>query len=64
MPPKRYAISLKINLACDLLSSEMYSVSQVAEMSGYDDIYFFSRQFKEYIGISPTEFIKKFKSAK
>lgn len=64
MPPKRYVISLKINLACDLLRSEMYSVSQVAEMSGYDDIYFFSRQFKEYIGISPTEFIKKFKSSK
>ncbi len=64
MPPKKYAISLKINLACDLLRSEMYTVSRVAEMSGYDDVYFFSRQFKEYVGISPTAFVKKFKSSK
>ncbi len=62
--PKKYIINLKMNYACDLLKSEKYSVSQIALMSGYNDVYFFSRQFKEYIGISPLEFRKKYKSSK
>ncbi len=64
MPPIKYSIQLKINYACDLLKSNLYTISQIAEMCGYNDIYFFSRQFKEYMGISPTAFIEKYKSSK
>ena len=64
MPPIKYSIQLKINFACDLLNSELYTVSQIAELCGYNDIYFFSRQFKEYMGISPTDFMNKYKSSK
>jgi AraC-like DNA-binding protein len=64
MPPIKYSIQLKINYACDLLKSELYTISQTAEICGYNDIYFFSRQFKEYTGISPTNFFKKYKSSK
>ncbi len=64
MPPIKYSIQLKMNYACDLLKSELYTISQIAELCGYNDIYFFSRQFKEYVGISPTEFSKKYKSSK
>lgn len=64
VPPIKYSIQLKINYACDLLLSELYTVTQVAELCGYNDIYFFSRQFKEYTGISPTIFFKKYKSSK
>ena len=62
--PKKYIIQLKINHACDLLRLERYSVTQVAEICNFSDIYFFSRQFKEYMGISPTDFISKYKSSK
>ncbi|MBE6760845.1 MAG: helix-turn-helix transcriptional regulator [Ruminococcaceae bacterium] len=54
--PKRYIIQLKVNYASDLLKSGEYSVSQTAEMSGFDDLYFFSRQFKEYVGMSPQKY--------
>ncbi len=64
MPPIKYSIHLKINYACDLLKSELYTISEIAEICGYDNLYFFSRQFKEYVGISPTEFLKKYKSSK
>lgn len=64
VPPIKYSIQLKINYACDLLKSELYTISQTAEICGYNDIYFFSRQFKEYMGISPTDFINKYKSSK
>lgn len=62
--PKRYVIQLKINHACDLLRSERYSITKIAEMCNFSDVYFFSRQFKAYMGITPTEFIKKYKSSK
>lgn len=62
--PTKYIIQRKINYACDLLKYEQYTITQTALMCGYDDVYFFSRQFKEYMGISPSGFIKKYKSSK
>ena len=62
--PKRYIIQLKINHACDLLRLERYSVTQIAELCNFSDVYFFSRQFKEYMGITPTQFVKKYRSSK
>lgn len=62
--PKKYTIQLKINHACELLRMDRYSVTQVAELCNFSDVYFFSRQFKEYTGITPTQFIKKYKSSK
>ena len=64
MSPKKYIIQLKINHACELLRSEQYSVRQIAELCNFSDLYFFSRQFKSHMGISPTEFAKKYKSSK
>jgi AraC-like DNA-binding protein len=64
MPPSKYIINLKINYACDLLQTGLYNITQIAEIRGYSDIYFFSRQIKEYRGISPTAFIEKYKSSK
>ena len=64
MPPKRYIIQLKINHACELLRLERYSVTQISEICNFSDVYFFSRQFKEYVGITPTEFVKNYKSSK
>ena len=62
--PKRYILQLKMNYACDCLLCGEYTVSQIAEMCGYPDLYTFSHQFKIEFGISPTQFIKKYKSSK
>ena len=62
--PRKYIIQLKINHACDLLLFNRYTVTQIAEMCNFSDVYFFSRQFKEYMGITPTQFIRKYKSGK
>jgi len=64
MSPLKYIIQLKINHASDLLRLGRYSVGQVAELSGYESLYYFSRQFKEYTGITPSEFIEKYVSSK
>lgn len=62
--PIKYIIQLKINHACDLLRSKRYSITQVSELCGYDNVYYFSRQFKEYTGTSPSIFIERYKSSK
>lgn len=62
--PKKYIIQLKLNHACELLRLERYSVSKIAELCNFNDIYFFSRQFKEHIGLTPTKFAKKYRSSK
>lgn len=59
--PIKYVIQLKINYAADLLKTGIYTVSQVAEICGYNNVYFFSRQFKEYMGITPTQTINNHK---
>lgn len=64
LSPKKYIIQLKINHACDLLRFERYSVTQIAELCNFSDVYLFSRQFKEYMGITPTQFIAKYRSSK
>lgn len=62
--PKKYIIQLKLNHACDLLRLERYTVTQIAELCNFSDICFFSRQFKEYMGVTPTEFAAKYRSSK
>lgn len=64
MPPSKYIIYMKLSHACDLLSSGRFSVSEVTSFCGYTDVFFFSRQFKKYIGISPSEFKEKYVSSK
>ena len=56
--PKQYIIQLKMNHACDLLRTGQYTVSQASEQCGFRDVYFFSRQFKKYIGCPPSVFAK------
>lgn len=57
--PIKYINSLKITRAAELIGSGMCNVSQDAEMSGYTDISYFSREFKKAYGIPPSEYINK-----
>ena len=59
-----YVIGLKITHACEFLRPDRYSVGSVAELCNFSDVYFFSRQFKEYVGLSPTAFAEKYRSSK
>lgn len=54
--PKQYIIQLKMNHACDLLETGQYTVSQVSQLCGFREVSFFSRQFKDYMGVPPSAF--------
>lgn len=51
-----YFLNLKVELAKKYLREENYNVTQIAEILGYSSLHFFSRQFKKFTGMSPTEY--------
>lgn len=63
--PLEFLTGGRMRLAANLLESGMknqysgYTVSQIAEACGFSEPLYFSRVFKKYYGVSPTEYMKK-----
>lgn len=51
-----YITNLRINKAKELLRLRNYSISQVAEMVGYQTVRYFSKVFKKHVGIMPKDY--------
>ena len=56
MPPVKYVNSLKIKRACELLATNNFTVSEIAEICGFENTYYFSTVFKNYVGVSPKNY--------
>ena len=56
--PVNYINNLKITRVKELLGSQMYSVTDAARMSGFNEMSYFSREFKKVMGVSPSEYKK------
>ena len=54
--PKQYVTDVRINHAKQLLTENLYSVSEIADMCGYTNIYHFSKRFKSSVNITPSEY--------
>ena len=59
MPPQHYLITLRLQIACDLLGNTDMNVRQIGISVGYDDPHFFSKLFKRYMGVSPIAYRNK-----
>ncbi|MCU6710838.1 AraC family transcriptional regulator [Paenibacillus sp. J5C_2022] len=55
---EQYMVECRIQRAEYLLRYSGMSVSEVADALGYQNIYYFSRQFKKYRGIAPSRLLK------
>lgn len=62
LSPIRYINRLKMTRAEELLSSQMYGVRDVCFLSGFQDESYFSREFKKYFGVTPSEYAKSSRS--
>lgn len=54
--PSRFIVQERIEAAKSLLMSSNHSISRIADLLGYSDVYFFSRQFKQVTGMPPTKY--------
>jgi AraC family transcriptional regulator, arabinose operon regulatory protein len=54
--PRDYLHLLRIHRACQLLHGTALPVKEIAARLGYQDQFHFSRQFKAFQGVAPTEF--------
>jgi two-component system response regulator YesN len=52
----QHYISMKIDKAKKLLSQQKYTISEISDILGFSSVFYFSRQFKEYAGVSPSSF--------
>lgn len=56
MPPKRYLIGQRMQLARSLLNSTTLSVQEISLRCGYKTPFAFSKEFRKQFGISPRSF--------
>ncbi|MHC4871153.1 MAG: AraC family transcriptional regulator [Planctomycetota bacterium] len=54
--PQDYIIANRIDLAKNMLLKSSNNISQIASALGYNNVYFFSRQFKKFAGLSPLQY--------
>ena len=51
-----YLTKVRISEAKRLIRESNHNFTQIAELTGYDNIYYFSRRFKEETKMTPTEY--------
>ncbi len=56
MPPHEYVTEYRLSAAKTLLTGTALTVTEIAERTGFRDIFAFSRRFKKKNGISPQEY--------
>lgn len=63
-PPGQYIRDLRLARARQLLIANDLPVKNVAQLTGYDDVFHFSRIFKKYCGTSPAIFREQIRRSK
>lgn len=58
VPPMKYVQILRMNKAADIFKSDYNSIESVAYSLGYNSVYHFSKMFKNYFGVSPSNYQK------
>lgn len=56
--PNDYIKTMRMNHAAELLKDDKLTISQVSYMVGIDDPYYFSKSFKAFFGVTPSNYRK------
>lgn len=59
MSPMQYIISLRISTAKGYLENSAKNIAEISNEVGYDNALYFSRLFRKYTGMTPTEYRKR-----
>lgn len=58
----QYLTNVRMDKAKDLLANTDYSITEISELVGYSDVFYFSKKFKAIHGCSPKEYAKRNRS--
>lgn len=64
LPPIKYLMNRKIGESQNLLMNTSLPISDISDSLGFNDSGHFSRTFKKYIGITPSEYRQYFRNSK
>lgn len=56
LTPQAFITQTRLDAAKSLLYISNYSITRIAEILGYRDVFFFSRHFREHTGLSPLAY--------
>jgi AraC-like DNA-binding protein len=56
--PLQFILNVRLQAAADLLTDSSLSVTEIALECGFNEPNYFTRQFRQHIGISPSEYRK------
>lgn len=59
MTPNEYLINYRLAQACELMETTSLTIAEIAATVGYDNQFSFSRVFKKYKNISPSDYKKQ-----
>lgn len=60
--PIEYTISYRITQSLQLISSDIYSITEIAEKVGFNSASYFTESFRKLIGKTPSQYKKDIKS--
>jgi iron complex transport system substrate-binding protein len=58
VPPHEFVLQARVNEARRLLGETNDPIKRIAQRLGYRDVYFFSRQFRQFAGVPPALYRK------
>ncbi|MEW4370084.1 helix-turn-helix transcriptional regulator [Paenibacillus kandeliae] len=58
MPPIQYITRQKIENAKQMLTMTTMPIAEIAHQLGFNDTFYFSKQFKKYTGLAPSDYRK------
>ena len=54
--PQAFILEARLEKAKDILLSSSHSINRIAELTGFNDIYYFSKWFKDKTGLPPSKY--------
>ena len=60
LPPQQFLLQNRLNKAAELLKSTRKPVKEIAALSGWDNVFYFSRLFRQKYYLSPVQYRREF----
>lgn len=59
LSPLKFILNVRLQAAADLLRSSRLNVTEIALECGFNEANYFARQFRQHIGVSPSEYRRR-----